>query len=93
MTTTIRTFTKAPSDILDYTINFAGALNSGTIDGATWTVSPVGPTLSGASTTAGSATTMMAGGSLGVTYTLTCTATTSGGLSIARSIAVVIASL
>ena len=90
---TLKTFQKAASDVLDYTINFAGALDNGTISSASWAVSPSGPTLSNASISAGSATTLMSGGTLGTTYTLTCTASTTSGLSIARSIAVTIASL
>ncbi len=74
---------KDPGDTLDYTRDFGEFLESGEeIDTIDWAVSPSGPTIGSSSyaPTVSSdgkrATVWLSGGSAGVTYTVTATATT-----------------
>src|SRR5512147_1489232 len=72
------TFYKYPTDNLDYTIDWSADLGAETIISSTWTV-PTGITSSGSSNTNTTTTTYLSGGSLGESYLIINTITTSGG--------------
>lgn len=81
----IKSFQKAPDEVLDYAILWADWLASGeTISSATWTVpagltQPFDPVLSGST-----ATVWIGGGTLMTDYTVTCHITTSVGRQASR---------
>jgi hypothetical protein len=75
------TATKDPDATERFGVDWAARL---AVDGATlasvaWLATPPGLTLSGATNDTTSASTLVAGGVLGVTYALTCRATCSDG--------------
>lgn len=70
---------KAPAAVLPYTEDWSSWLATGeTISTAVWTVDP-GITQNGVSSTTTSATIVLAGGTVGTTYLVSCTITTSLG--------------
>jgi hypothetical protein len=76
-------FYKAPSAILDYTINWADALGSGTIASASWALD-TGITQASASNTTTTTRIVISGGTVDEDYTATCTIVTAGGLTDVR---------
>jgi hypothetical protein len=77
---------KDPADVLDYSITFTRALPSGAnLTGATWAVTPSGLAIGASAQSGQVATVFLSGGTAGVEYTVTCTATADGGRTIERS--------
>jgi hypothetical protein len=75
---------KDPSDVLDYEIDWAMALDTDTIQTSVWTV-PAGFTINSQSHTATTATVWLSGGNVGV-QKITNKITTAGGRTIERSV-------
>jgi hypothetical protein len=71
------TYPKDPDATERYGVDWIDRLNGATLSSVTWLAEPSGLTLSGATNDTTSASTLVAGGVLGVTYRLTCRATTS----------------
>lgn len=67
---------KDTDESIAYVVNWADALNAGTISTVTWTV-PAGITNAAISSTTTTATIRLSGGTAGVTYTIECLVTTS----------------
>jgi len=80
------TFTKDPSAVLDYAIDWSAWLGSDTIATSTWSV-PTGITRDSDTNTTTRATIWLSGGTAGQTYQLTNTITTAGGRTDQRTIA------
>jgi hypothetical protein len=76
----------APGATLDYTMEWANVLGDRTISSSTWSIYPTGPTLSGNANTTDTATTKIAGCTLGQVYRLTNEVVTSGGTTEEQSI-------
>jgi len=70
-------YTKDPDATERFGVDWAGRLGAVTISTVTWSASPSGLTLSGETNDTDSASTLVAGGTLGTTYALTCRVTTS----------------
>ena len=88
----MKTYTKDPDTTERFRVDWADRLSA---DGATlstvvWSAVPAGLTLSGATQIDPLATTLVAGGVLGVTYHLTCRATLSDGQMLDRTMALLI---
>jgi hypothetical protein len=83
----IRSFSPSNSADTDkYSFNWAAKLGQGeTISSATLAVSPAGPTLSAATITGPKVLFTVAGGTINVTYTISCTIVTSASRTIKRS--------
>ena len=81
---------KGLTGILDYTFNWADWLGVDTIATATWTV-PTGLTKASQSNTTTTATAWLSGGKVGATYQVTCSITTAGGRTDARTIEIRVA--
>lgn len=84
---TLRTFTKDPDAVLDYTVDWGtdGWLGADTIAAVDWTV-PAGLTLDSATNTTTTATAWLSGGTVDTDYTVTCHITTAGGREDDRSL-------
>lgn len=74
---------KDPTDVDDFTLSFARELGAETIGSAAWTAT-AGITIGATSNSTTAATVRLSGGTAGITYTLTCTVTTSGGRTLRR---------
>ena len=82
-----------PGEALDYACDWSDFLGSGgspadTIAGASWSISPSGPVLSGESFTSTNARVEVSGCSVGIVYRLTNAIQTTAGLSAERSITI-----
>jgi hypothetical protein len=89
--TPIATYTKDPQSTLDYQIDWSEWLADGdTISASQWTV-PSGLTEESSTNTTTTATVLLSGGDLGVTYAVANRITTAAGLIVERTIALVIA--
>ena len=76
---------KDPDAVLDYIVDWSDWLDTDTITGApVWTV-PTGLTKASQSNTTTTATAWISGGAQGMTYTLGCRITTTGGRTDERS--------
>lgn len=84
----VQPYEKTPGEKLDYSRDWTDWLTEAdTISTSTWTVLPLGPTLSGPQITGGKITsTLIDGGAVGEIYTLTNEITTTNGLKAQRSI-------
>lgn len=78
-------FTKDPSAVLDYQIDWSTWLGTDTITTSTWTV-PTGITQASAMNTTTTATVWVSGGKAGQRYTLVNRIVTAGGRTDERSI-------
>jgi len=78
-------FTKDPSAVLDYQIDWSTWLGTDTITTSTWTV-PTGITQASATNTTTTATVWVSGGKAGQRYTLVNRIVTAGGRTDERSI-------
>ncbi len=77
---------KDPSDVLDYQINWADALEADTISTSTWTV-PAGSSLTiNSSSSAPTSSTVWLGGGVAGTHLVTNSIVTAGGRTIERSV-------
>ena len=74
----MKTFTKDPSDVLDYTRKASKFLGSDTITTSTWTADS-GITIDSSSNDTNSATVWLSGGTSGQTYTVTNRIVTAAG--------------
>ena len=74
----MKTFTKDPSDVLDYTRKASKFLGSDTITTSTWTADS-GITIDSDTNDTNSATVWLSGGTVGCQYTVTNRIVTSGG--------------
>ncbi len=83
----IRTFTKDPDSILDYTIDFSLWLNGDTLSTATWTVQ-AGLTNVLSTKTNTAALIWLSGGSLATTYSVSVRIVTVGGRTDDRTFSV-----
>ena len=84
----LKTFTKDPDAVLDYTIDWDADdwLGSDTITGTpTWTV-PAGLTLASQSSTTTTATAWISGGTVNTDYDVACKIVTAGGRTDERTI-------
>jgi len=70
---------KTAAEVLDYVVDDSLFLGSDTIASVTWLVSPAGVTIGSTSNTSSTATIWLSGGTVGVTYVVTCRITTAGG--------------
>jgi len=92
MTQTVKTFTKDPNSVLDYTLDWSSWLEtSDTISSASWSAS--GVTVDSENNTTTTATVFVSGGALNVDSVITCQIVTSGGRTDERSIAIQIRDL
>lgn len=73
----IRTWTKDPNAVLDYTLDWTKWLDGDTIDTATFTV-PNGLTLDDSTNDTVLATAWLSGGTAGTSYVVRCRITTAG---------------
>lgn len=62
----------------NYVQDWTRELEGGTLATAVWTVTPAGPTITAQTLTSTRSQCYLGGGTLGVDYSLTCTATKSG---------------
>ena len=76
---TLREIWQFSAEKKDYTVDFAGELDGDTISTAPWSAVDAGPTLSGQTNTATTASVFITGGTAGGDYRIRCTATTAGG--------------
>lgn len=83
----LKTFTKDPAEVLDYSMDWAGWLKGDTIATSTWT-SDAGITRVTDVNSSSSATVWVSGGTDGTTYNLTNTITTVGGATAKRTMAI-----
>lgn len=76
----LKTFTKDPDALLDYTLDWStdGWLGSDTIASVTWVI-PAGITKTTDTNTTTTATAWLSGGTVDTDYTVTCRITTAGG--------------
>lgn len=81
----IATFTKDPSAVLDYTVDWTDYLGSDTISTVTWTVA-VGITQSASMFASKTATIWLSGGTAGTNYTVACLVVTAAGRTDERTI-------
>lgn len=86
----IKTFEKAPTDVLDYTIDWTSFLNGDVISTSTWTVS-TGLTKGSDSKTTTTTTVWISSGTLGQSYEVTNTIITAGGRTKSQCFEVLIA--
>jgi hypothetical protein len=78
---------KDPSETLTYSLDLTDAIGEGdSVSGLAWAVSPSGPTVTGVTPAANPAQVKIAGGTAGVTYVVTCTATLASALIIQKSV-------
>lgn len=82
-------FTKDPSAVLDYAVDWATWLDEDTISASTWTV-PAGITKDSDTFTTTTATVWLSGGTAGSHYTLTNRIVTTGGRTDERSIIIAV---
>jgi len=82
-------FTKDPSAVLDYTINWSSWLDSDTISTSTWTV-PTGLTKDSDTSTTTTATIWLSSGTAGTQYTVVNHIVTAAGREDDRSIYIVV---
>lgn len=75
---------KDPSDVLDYQINWAAALETDTIASSVWTA-PSGFTVNSSTFNSTTTTVWLAGGTAGI-HSITNRITTAGGRTIERSV-------
>ena len=75
---------KDPADVLDFTMDFAGALGADSIATVAWTV-PAGLTQGTTTNSTTAATVWLSGGSASTDYSITCRITTAGGRTIERT--------
>lgn len=80
------TYTKDPDSTERFGVNWIDRLDTATISSVTWVTTPSGLTLSGPTHDTTSASTLVAGGDLGVTYRLTCRITTSDSQTLDASL-------
>ena len=73
------------SDVDDFTIDFSAELGAETIAACTWSATPSALTIGADSFTATTATVRLSAGTSGTDYSVTATATTSGGRVLQRS--------
>jgi len=85
-------YSKDPSDVLDYVVNWATWLDSDTIATVTWTV-PAGITNVSTSNTTTTATIWLSGGTENTTYTIACKITTAATRTAERSFDITVDSL
>jgi hypothetical protein len=67
-----------PTARIPYQIDWTRPLAGGTLASAAWTITPSGPTLTAPTFSATRSQVYVSGGTDGVTYELTCTATKTG---------------
>lgn len=85
------TYAKDPDTTERFGVNWIDRLGSGvTISSASWSATPSGLTLSGATNDDTSASTLVAGGIVGTTYLLTCRVSTSDGQTLEYTTALVV---
>ena len=89
MTTTQTVFLIAPDAMLDFGRDWSDWLtpNAATLASSSWTISPLGPTLSSPSLTTDETVVWVTGCKDGTEYTLTNTVVDSGGRTDSRTIA------
>jgi len=89
------TYVKDPDETRRFGVDWSAplAVNSATISSVAWSAAPSGLTLSGESNDSTTASTLVAGGTLGSAYTLTCRATMSDGQILDFTLGILIASL
>ncbi len=86
--------TKDPDDVLDYAIDWTGALNGDTIATSTFVVAVgAGMTINSQSHTTTSSTVWLSGGTAGTVYEVTCTITTAGARTFERTAQLTVADL
>ena len=85
----IRTWTKDPNAVLDYTLDWTKWLDGDTIDTATFTV-PDGLTLDDSTNDTVLATAWLSGGTAGTSYVVRCRITTAGGRTEDRSFTILV---
>ena len=83
----MKQFSKDPSAVMDYQVNWATWLGSDTISTSTWSV-PTGITQASATNTTTTATIWLSGGTAGQVYSLVNTIVTAGGRTDQRTIQV-----
>ncbi len=81
----MNTYTKAPTEVLDYQEDWSEWLGVDTISLSTWTF-PVGITKNSSSNTTTTATVWVSGGTLDTDYTTTNTIVTAGGRTATRTV-------
>lgn len=86
--------TKDPDDVLDYAIDWTGALNGDTIATSVFVVAVgAGMTINSQSNTTTSSTVWLSGGTAGTVYEVTCTITTAGARTFERTAQLTVADL
>lgn len=83
----IRWTAKDPADETIYEMDFADAIAAGDgLASSVWAVAPTGPTLTGQSPVGDVAKVKIAGGTAGVNYVVTCTATLTSAQIIQKNV-------
>ena len=88
------TNTKDPDAVERFGVDWAARLDvdGATLTNVTWSATPTGLTLSGASNNDTKASTLVAGGTVGSTYELLCRVTTSDGQTLDHTLTLLIQS-
>jgi hypothetical protein len=78
---------KDPSETLTYSLDLTEMIGTGdSVSTLQWAVSPTGPTITGVTPAGNPAQVKIAGGTAGMTYVVTCTATLTSTLVIQKSV-------
>lgn len=90
MSRVIGRYTKTPSEVLDYSIQWASLLGIDTIDTSSWAVDGATEVSDTVSVSGAVSTVYISGGTTGTVARLTCTITTTGGRTHERTLEVMI---